>query len=300
MVIVLAMALFISCERDFDIEVQSSAPILVVEAYINNQLPLYNYVILTRSQDIKDTSFSTPPVTGAQVSITEGDLLPGGKYVWDAATRVQMKETKLPQLRGNYLPGVYFDTTLASNANRALKGKPGKYYLLEIKADGKEYSAITAILPVIPIDSLTTGFNYLDYDEENDTTLEKARVTVHYKDPDTIGNTLLHYWRHWGTYENFGWGGMGTNRFVSGTDDLVNAQYIHLTQPTGFVIGDSVQYFMVSVERTVYNFWDSYNKARDNGGPFSTPVTLRSNISGEDVTGCFSGFSVSTKTVIVK
>lgn len=299
-ILALAVTCCLSCEKDFDINTGSGSPLLVVEAYINNQLPLYNYVILTRSQDYKDTSFATAPVTGAQVSITEGDLLPGGAYAWNAATRVQLKETKLPQLGGIYLPGVYFDTTLANNPARALKGQPGKYYLLQITTAGKEYTAVTTLLPIVPIDSLTVGFHYTDFNKDRDTTLEKARVTIHYKDPDTIGNTQLHYWQHWGTLENFGWGGLGSNRFIPGTDDLVNGQYIHLTQPTGFVIGDSIQYYMISAERNVYNFWDSYNKARANSGPFSTPVVLHTNITGEAVTGCFSGFSVSTKSIIIR
>jgi hypothetical protein len=54
----------------------------------------------------------------------------------------------------------------------------GKQYLLEIEVDGKQYSAITALLQSIPIDSLTSG-NYFK-DEEKDTIITKARLTVHF------------------------------------------------------------------------------------------------------------------------
>jgi hypothetical protein len=93
---------------------------------------------------------------------------------------------------------------------------------------------------------------------------------------------------------------MGASRFSSGTDDLVNGQYIRLTHGNGFEVGDSVEYHMASVERKVYNFWDSFNKARSNGGPFSTPATISSTISGENVLGCFSGFSLSSRTVKIR
>jgi hypothetical protein len=65
-------------------------------------------------------------------------------------------------------------------------------------------------------------------------------------------------------------------------------------------VGDTAIYYLVSVERPVYDFWDSFNKARVNGGPFSTPVVLKSNIKGDNVVGCFSGFAVSSMTHAIK
>lgn len=290
---------FMSCERNFDIKLEDNEPQLIVEAYINNELPLYNYVILGRSQGYYDNGFENIPVTGATVTITEGTLAANNVYNWNQATKKRLTEGKLPQFGNAMLPGVYFDSMISRNQlNRALIGTPGKHYLLEIDAEGKHYSAITQLLPIVPVDSLTSGYHYLD--DDGDSTIEKARITVHYKDPDTIGNTILHYWRHGYDKENFGWGGLGSNRFISGSDELVNGQYIHLTHSYGFILTDSVSYFMASVERKVYNFWDSFNKARSNGGPFSTPVKLLNTIEGENVIGCFSGFSLSVKSIVIK
>jgi hypothetical protein len=56
---------------------------------------------------------------------------------------------------------------------------------------------------------------------------------------------------------------------------------------------------MASVTRDVYDFWENFRDARNNEGPFSTPVTLLNKIQGENVTGCFSGMSLSSKTVVV-
>ncbi len=66
----------------------------------------------------------------------------------------------------------------------------------------------------------------------------------------------------------FGWGGLNSNRFTPGTDELTNGQYMHLTHGNGFVLNDSVTYYMANVERKVYNFWDSYNKARSERRAF--------------------------------
>lgn len=299
MVLTTTVAFFTSCEKDFDIDLKPNKPMLIVEGYINNELPSYTYVILGRSQDYFNTDFENVAVTGAKVNITEGKLLPGNTYEWDAATKRALTEARIPLLDYALVPGVYFDPALVTNPADALMGRPGYHYLLEIEADGKKYSATTAMLPPVPVDSLTTG-NYFNDDLDDGSIVQKGRITVHYKDPDTIGNTQLYYWQAQSDGPHFGWGGMGAGRYSPGTDDLVNGQYIRLTHGGGFVMGDSVIYHMVSVERKVYNFWDSFNKARANGGPFSTPATISSTISGEDVLGCFSGFSLSSKTVRIK
>lgn len=296
--ILLLLTAMIACERDFDIEVKANKQQLIVEGYINNVLPLYNYVVLSRSQGYYATDLQNIPVTGATVSITEGVLLQNNTYAWDTINRTFLKEVQIPQLPAGAARGFYFDPKVVNDSTHALRGKPGKYYRLDIDAEGKHYFSITAMLPLITVDSITSGFYYEDM--EDSVKVTKARLTVHYLDPDTVGNTQLYYWRYAGNKSNFGWGGLGTNRFVSGTDDLVNGQYINLTHPFGFVLSDSVSYYMASVERKVYNFWDSYNKARNNGGPFATPVKLLNTIQGEDVIGCFSGFSMVAREIVVQ
>jgi hypothetical protein len=54
------------------------------------------------------------------------------------------------------------------------------------------------------------------------------------------------------------------------------------------------------MDRAVYNFWDSYESARQNGGPFATPIQLRSNVIGKNVIGSFSGYAVDYKRIIFK
>jgi hypothetical protein len=290
---------FVACERDFDIKIKNNEPQLVVEAYINNLLPTFNYVVLSKSKNYYEPGFQNTPVGGAKVYITEGELSADNKYRWDETSTRELREVALPQVRNSPASGVYFDPRLVTDSANALRGKPGKHYLLEIEVEGKKYTATTALLIPVPVDSLSTGNYFVDEDDDHDT-LTKARITVYFKDPDTIGNTQLYYWRHGGIRNNFGWGGLGANWYTPGTDELVNGQNVKITHSYGFVIGDTVEYFMANVERKVYNFWDSFNKARDNGGPFATPVSLLSTINGENVTGCFSGFSLSTRNIIVK
>lgn len=284
-----------SCEKNIDLTIKNYKPLLVVEAYINNQMREYNYVVLSRSLQYFSTDFQSIGVSNATVSITEGEVK-NNQYVWNTSSKVQLAEANFSGVPENFRKGVYFDPRLITNPQHALMGTPGKSYLLEISEGGNQYSAIAAMLQPVPIDSLTTGNKYVDQSDSNKT---KARITIHYQDPDTLNNTQLYYYRFSENRNNFGWGGLSRSRAI-GTDDLTNGEYIRLTHPRGFVVGDTVNYYMASITRDVYNFWESYHKARDNGGPFATPVTLVSNIKGNNVTGCFSGFSLSSKTIIIR
>lgn len=286
---------FSSCEKDFEIKMKDNKPLLVVEAYINNEMRDYNYVILSRSLDYFSTDFQGISVANATVTITEGERV-NDQYVWDVTTKVNMVEANLPGLPENFKSGVYFDPRLVTDSANALQGTPGKSYLLEIAEGGNQYRAIATLLQPVQLDSITSGYSYIDKEDGNK---KKFRITSHYQDPDTINNTQIYYYRFSENRNRFGWGGLYRSR-AFGFDDVTNGQYMHITNNRSFLEGDTVTYHMASVTRDVQKFWNSYNNARNNNGPFSTPVSLISNIQGTNVTGCFSGFSLSSKTTITK
>ncbi len=285
-----------SCEKDFDVEVPANKPMLVVEGYINNEMRLYNYVVLTRSLDYLSLDFQSTPVSNATVTITEGERV-GNEYKWDSASKVRLYSANVPGIPSN-LTNIYVDPRLATDYSNALLGSPGKSYLLQISEGGNNYSAITTLLKPVQIDSLTTGFGYIDEDDGNK---QKYRITNHYKDPDTLNNTQLFLYRFSENRNRFGWGSFyGLRNSSTGSDELTNGQYMQVTHPRGYLVSDTVTYHMASVTREVFDFWKSFNNARNNGGPFATPVTLTTNLTGPSVTGCFSGMSLSSKTIIIK
>lgn len=145
MIFAILPVLLTACEKDFDIELEDNQPQLIVEGYINNESPLYNYVVLTRSTDYYTPGLANVPVSGATIFITEGELLPDHSYRWNSSSRVQLREANLPQLPAGYSQGFYFDPRLVTDSANALKGIPGKHYLLEIEDSGRQYSAITAL-----------------------------------------------------------------------------------------------------------------------------------------------------------
>ena len=283
------------CEKNFDIDVEPNQPALVVEAYITNHTSDFNYVVLSRSRSYFSDSFQSAPVPNASVFITEGECV-NNTYQWNEASKVKLTELNISRIPMNFRNGVYFDPKLVTNPSRALRGKFGKSYLLEISEGENHYSAITTLLNPVKLDSVTAGYPYTDAESGNKT---RFRVTLHYKDPDTLNNTQLYYSSLSGDSKKFGWGSIFRSRSF-GTDDVTNGQYIHLTPSRGFLSGDTVTTYMASVTRDVHTFWQSFNSARDNNGPFATPVTLNSNIIGNNVTGCFSGLTLNSRTIIVR
>src|SRR4051794_4835394 len=178
----LLITLFISCEKNFNIKVSGNTPKLVVEAYINNEMRTYNYVVLSRSVDYLSPNFESIPVKDASVTITEGERA-GDGYNWDTTTKVQLLSLSIPGVPAE-LSSIYFDPRLLVDSSKALLGKPGKSYLLEISEGGNLYSAITTLLQSVQIDSLTTGYGFTD---EDDSSKYKLRLTNNYQDPDTLG-----------------------------------------------------------------------------------------------------------------
>jgi hypothetical protein len=283
-----------SCEKNIDLKVEANENQLVVEAYINNIMAQYNYVVLSRSQDYFSPNFQAIAVNGAMVSITEGIRLPDNTYQWDTTNgKVYLQELNNPILPATFRSGLYFDERLVTDSTLALRGKVGKFYLLEITSQGQKYTSITGLPQPVEVDSLTAGYSYVD-----DSGVIAQRLTIHYQDPDTLGNAQFYFNRFVENKNNFGWGALRKSR-MPGVDDLNNGEYIHLTFPQGYYRGDTVSFYMASIQRDVYQFWNTFDKARDNNGPFSTPVTLATNIQGDKVTGCFSGFSISAKVIVI-
>ncbi len=291
---------FSSCKKNIDINLGSNEPHLIVEAYINNLMPEFNYVLLTRSINYFDDQFMGVGVTDAQVAITEGELLANGSIAWNNSNKIQLEQSADGRIPDDYRKGFYVDQKTIetlSNGGTGFSAEPGKYYLLEISWEGRNYHAVTSLPSLVKLDSLSTGSPIAD---QEDAGKLKAPVTAHYKDPDTIGNRQLYYWKYSKNRDSYGWGGLSSNRYSNGEDDLVNGQSVRMTQPASFADGELVDYYLVSVTRPVYEFWESFNNARNNAGPFSTPIKLKGNVQGPGVTGCFSGFTVSTKSIVVK
>jgi hypothetical protein len=290
----LSIAILAGCERNIDIDLQTGEQKLIVEAYVSNLGPLYNYVVLSNSLDYYNPNFQSLPAKNAIVFITEGTKQTNGSIVWDAASTVQLQELNSPLVPVNFRSGFYIDPRIVFDSANALKGRVGKHYRLNIKFENQDYTGYTEVLQPVPLDSVNYGYPFVD-----DDSLEKVRITNNYRDPDTLGNAYFYYWRFKENRRNFGWAGLRKSG-APGRDDQTNGEYIRITHPQAFEYNDTINYMLTHVTRQTHTFWDSYLDARNNGGPFATPVTIKNYIEGKNVLGCFMGLSVSQKTIITR
>lgn len=269
---------FSSCEKDIDVSLPSAESQIVVEAYINQLNPLFNYVILTRSVNYFNPNVNAIEVSGAQVYITEGQVN-GTDTVWDTANKKQMVE-----IAPDSIPGIYF--------NFGLTGKIGYVYKLEIDVEGKYIHGVTTIPQLVPLDSVTSSFR-VNPDNNKDT---GYFMTIHFLEPAATGNNYRYMYRIGADSLYFGWGSISDEYGVF-NDEVINGVYRSFTFGRRFKYSDTVNFYINSVDRPAYNFWSSYDDARFNGGPFATPVQLKSTVQG--AIGSFTGMAVSTKRLIL-
>ena len=271
--LLLAVVTLFSCEEEIEVDVPGNANSLVVEAYINDRFPALNYVILTRSVDYFSAAGGYVPVKDAQVFVTEGTVN-GADTSWDISTRKQLVEVRTDTVRGFYM-----------DPAQLLLGKQNHVYLLEITSDGKSVRGTTSIPALVPLDSMT-------YTRER----REATITLHYNEPVAINNNYFIIYRN-GSDSTIRTWGFHTGAFTF-SDDFINGEYRRQTLFTRFNAGDTVNLWMSSIDRLSYNFWESFDDANRNGGPFATPVTVESNITGG--IGCFTGMSTDYKRVVIR
>src|SRR5688572_10167028 len=167
--------IFSSCEKTITFSPEDSAPVLVVEASIeNDRAPV---VILSQTLDyfnqISTELLANSFVHNADITISNG-------------TRThKLKEIKVSVANGYSL---YYYSTDSASLGTAVVGEFGKTYSLNIRANEKEYSATTTI-PVLSkkIDSL--------WWEDAPSSPDPIKVIVmgRFIDPPGLGNYTRYY-----------------------------------------------------------------------------------------------------------
>lgn len=273
--IALASLLFASCEKEIDLDLPPAPDELVVEAYINDFNPFLNYVIITHTVDYMNPDLSLPAVSDALVYVTEGTVN-GQDTVWEP------NAVQLIEVAKDTIPGVYL--------NPFLQGKSGKVYRLDIEARGKKVQGVTYIPMPVAIDSVQMKMKY-----EQDTT---GLLTVFFFDPPERGNNYRMMYKLGGDSLFGSWGSLNDGDVIR-DDEFINGETWDFRYTREFALGDTIDYFLNSIDRSTYLFWDSFFSLRGNSGnPFATPVQLKSNLQG--AIGCFSGFGVSYRRIVVK
>lgn len=279
----------ISCEKDIQLEPENAAPKLVVDAQIETGEP--PVVVLSKSlnyfSELNSSVLTNSFVRNANVSISNG------------STTHTLREYGITQNGITY----YFYSNDFSNPSNSFLGEVGKKYDLRIESDNQVYTASTTI-PLLTkrIDSLW----WKAPPSGVDTTF--AIVMAKISDPQGLGNYIRYFTRR-GSNQIFLPGGNSVfdDQIIDGkTYEIPVSAGVDRNRPPStldssgyFFKGDTVTVKFANIDRSTYNFWNTWEFAFQSvGNPFSSPIKVIGNISNGAL-GAFSGYSTQLKTVII-
>ncbi|MFI5222160.1 MAG: DUF4249 family protein, partial [Bacteroidia bacterium] len=172
-------------------------------------------------------------------------------------------------------------------------GKEKMPYLLDITLpDGTKINGRTTIPKVVPVDSVA----YIIKNEDNNNDHKNdAYITLYFTDPPGQNNYRLA--RHHDTTNlMLGWG--SADSYQTFDDQLIDNAPRIIRYNNIFAQGDTMNFYLNSIGRNEFLFWQSFQRVANNGGPFATPVQVKSNITG--AIGSFTGYGCSFKQIILK
>lgn len=285
--IVLVCFFCTGCEKDIDFDLKEEEPKLVVEATIENGQP--PIVFLSSSlgyfSKISPQILANSFVHGADVFVSNG------------TQTHKLKEYTTP-LAGGYALS-YYSIDSASPAT-AFVGQLNSTYTLRVVTGGKEYTAATTIPRITKrIDSIW----YKAAPSQVDTS--KVTVMVRATDPPGFGDYIRYFTKR--NNEPFlpPINSAFDDLFVDGTtyelpiDAGVDRNQDLDDEDRFFAKGDTVVFKISNIDKTTYDFWRTMEFSYQSvGNPFSTPVKVLGNVSGNAL-GYFGGYASQYRTLII-
>ncbi len=281
----IGLLVFCSCEKDIDLNLKESAPVLTVDAQIENgQAPR---VVLTKSfsyfQKIDAALLAGAYVRNAEVYLSNGSLTH------------RLKEYAVPLAPGF---SAYYYSIDSANLATAFVGEFNKSYVLRIVSEGKEYTSGTEIPASVNFpDSL-----WFKKAPQNPDTMLRVLV-MKATDPPGRGNYVRYF-----TKKNSEPFLPGENVF---DDQVIDGTTYEIQLPQGidrnsiinrdstfYRKGDTVTLKFCAINRASYNFWNTWEFAYQSiGNPFAQPNKVLGNISNGAL-GAFIGYGAGYKTLI--
>jgi Domain of unknown function (DUF4249) len=250
----------VSCEKEIDLDLNTSDPKFVVEATLNDQSDTAS-VQITRTVNFTETN-AFPAVTDATVVITDNE----GAF-WNCIQTA---------------PGIYQNTNL--------RGKVGRTYTLRITTgDGQEFVAQSTMPDPVRLDSVSIRESTFGPPGGGGDSVTYVLIPRFF-DPAAIQNN----YRFIQTVN-----GKRDLSIVVGNDNIFNGR-INERPLFGFEeeinAGDEVTIEMLCIDRGVYDYF--YSLSSGGGGPNSAAVPANpvSNISNGAL-GYFSAFSLQNITI---
>lgn len=277
-----SVVLLSSCEKVIDVELKKEEPMIVFDAFINND-NVPQMISLQYSQPYFDEN-PTTPILGASVEVISSeadtfkfvDINSNGIYVW------------------NQTPG----KTLC---------KVGKTYRLKVNYGGTFYEAVSTVGVVPTIDSLTfapafdiqgnpDGFEAQFFATDPANQFDFCRIKT-YKNSKLFNNSSdLNLSVNGGQF----YPGADGKLFIPPVRTSINRF------GESYQVNDTVKVELLSISRDTWYYFSEIREQINNQGLFATPTAnIRTNIintngSGTKAQGWFCASALSRKVAIVK
>ncbi|MBK8873196.1 MAG: DUF4249 domain-containing protein [Bacteroidetes bacterium] len=259
-IIILASLLFASCEKEIDLDLNSSSPQIVIEGNISDDPGPY-IVKLSKTVNYSELN-NYPPVTGALVIISD-----------NTGTIDTLSETT----SGNYQTNI-------------ITGTPGTTYTLKVVAEGKQFEAVSTMPSKVNLDSVQ--FNLFSDPGESENTYA---VVPLYLDPIEFGNNYRFMFSSHGindksyqvSNDNIGNGNINQQPFFSDDVKFYENDTVSVTM------------LCIDVNTYNYYYTLSQTTDSGPGGG-ATPSNPPNNIEGNYALGLFSAYTTQTITGIAR
>ena len=302
--------LFYSCEKTIEVDIPDAPTQIVIDGYIESEG--FPVVVLTTTTPYFDETGANELyenfVHDAIVSID----VDGANYPLTEVCSDQIPDSLLNlfmELTGIVIePGSGINFCIYTDISFSLIGEAGKTYALNVEADGNILSATTSIPNIVSLDSVWF---------QVEGTLDSLGLAwAILSDPDTVGNAYRWSARRINHYPD------GTIKdpvfiapFNSATDDqFFNGLTFEFSSTRGqlpysdaeddnneeaffFKIGDTIAVKGMSIDIATFQFLRSYyTELANQGSPFASPASLKTNVTGG--IGIWAGYGVFNDTII--
>lgn len=289
---ILSIFLITSCERDITLDLPSTEPKIIVDGYVERDLP--PYIILSRSQGyfdpINSGSLNNLPERNATVKISDG------------INTIVLTELDTV-IDGISIGGIYAAVDPV-NFLPTMIGTAGLTYSLEVlTSDGRRVTSTTKLQAPIALDS-----TWFEIQEGKDSL---GFTWAFLSDPDTLDNCYRWFSKRLNKDDQYfaPFGSAFEDKFINGQTFKFGYNRGSLQNSTAeddnneeagfFKLGDTIVIKFCTIDKSTFEFWrDAETQLGNNGSPFAVPSNVKSNINGG--IGVFASYSASYDTIIAR
>jgi hypothetical protein len=273
--------IFSSCEKSISFTPENAAPLLVVDASIQNGSQ--PYVTLSKSLNyfskISSEELMNAFVHEAVITISNG-------------TKTHKLREYKQELGGGFSTFRY--TTDTADLATSFNGELGKTYTMSIEVEGKQYSATTTI-PMLNKSLDTLWAKPAPDNPDTNKVVLMTRTT----DPPGFGNYIRYFTKTNDDPFFPGLNSVADDQVIDGKSYEIqvdrgvdrNAE-IDFEEYAFFLKGDHVTVKLCNIDKATYDFFRTLEFSYSSiGNPFSSPTKVLGNISGGAL-GYFGGYAV--------